>query len=156
MQAPELHDAVLGIGRNMKFAEDGNRHERYSEARSARVTRVCSSSAAKSVLRRNGQSLRPLKMRLVTTRAWTEFGSVGVGRRTVVRQIDKFSHTPTHPGLDPVFCVLCIIDCVGPDLSSRAATWWERRRERRREGERKTRNEKRIKRRKKEREKERK
>jgi hypothetical protein len=33
--------------------------------------------------------------------AWTEFGSVGVGRRAVVRKSDTFSHTPTHPGLDP-------------------------------------------------------
>jgi hypothetical protein len=34
--------------------------------------------------------------------AWTEFGSVGVGRRTSVRQIDRKPHTPGHPGLDPV------------------------------------------------------
>ena len=38
--------------------------------------------------------------------AWTEFGSVGVGRRTSVRQIDRKPHTPGHPGLDPVFNVL--------------------------------------------------
>ena len=37
--------------------------------------------------------------------AWTEFGSVGVGRRTSVRQIDRKPHTPGHPGLDPVCCM---------------------------------------------------
>ena len=34
--------------------------------------------------------------------AWTEFGSVGVGRRTSLRQIDKIVFSdPGHPGLDP-------------------------------------------------------
>ena len=33
--------------------------------------------------------------------AWTEFGSVGEGRRAVVTQIDRKRHTPSHPGLDP-------------------------------------------------------
>ena len=35
--------------------------------------------------------------------AWTEFGSVGEGRRAVVTQIDRKRHTPSHPGLDPAF-----------------------------------------------------
>ena len=30
--------------------------------------------------------------------AWTEFGSVGVGRRTSLRQIDKFSQIRATPG----------------------------------------------------------
>jgi hypothetical protein len=30
--------------------------------------------------------------------AWTEFGSVGVGRRTILRQIDKFSQIRATPG----------------------------------------------------------
>ena len=34
--------------------------------------------------------------------AWTEFGSVGEGRRTSLRQIDKSSQGSGHPGLDPV------------------------------------------------------
>ena len=38
--------------------------------------------------------------------AWTEFGSVGVGRRAVVTQIDRKRHTPSHPGLDPADCDL--------------------------------------------------
>ena len=40
--------------------------------------------------------------------AWTEFGSVGVGRRTSVRQIDRKPHTPGHPGLDPVRRSRCV------------------------------------------------
>ena len=49
--------------------------------------------------------------------AWTEFGSVGEGRRTSLRLIDKFSQIPTHPGLEPVgertrapqaHCDLCV------------------------------------------------
>ena len=34
--------------------------------------------------------------------AWTDFGSVGVGRRAIVTQIDRKRHTPSHPGVDPV------------------------------------------------------
>ena len=34
--------------------------------------------------------------------AWTEFGGVGEGRRTSLRQIDKSSQGSGHPGLDPV------------------------------------------------------
>ena len=35
--------------------------------------------------------------------AWTEFGGVGEGRRTSLRQIDKIVFSdPGHPGLDPV------------------------------------------------------
>jgi hypothetical protein len=30
--------------------------------------------------------------------AWTEFGSVGEGRRTSLRQIDKFSQIRATPG----------------------------------------------------------
>ena len=33
--------------------------------------------------------------------AWTEFGSVGVGRRTILRQIDKFSQIRATPGWTP-------------------------------------------------------
>jgi hypothetical protein len=33
--------------------------------------------------------------------AWTEFGSVGVGRRTSLRQIDKFSQIRATPGWTP-------------------------------------------------------
>ena len=33
--------------------------------------------------------------------AWTEFGSVGEGRRVILRKSDKFSQIPSHPGLDP-------------------------------------------------------
>ena len=42
--------------------------------------------------------------------AWTEFGSVGEGRRAVLTQIDRKRQAPGHPGLDPVcmrFFVLC-------------------------------------------------
>ena len=34
--------------------------------------------------------------------AWTEFGSVGVGRRAVLGKSDKSSQGSGHPGLDPV------------------------------------------------------
>ena len=34
--------------------------------------------------------------------AWTDFGSVGVGRCAILRKSDKFSQTPSHPGVDPV------------------------------------------------------
>ena len=34
--------------------------------------------------------------------AWTEFGSVGVGRRAALGQNDKSSEGSGHPGLDPV------------------------------------------------------
>ena len=34
--------------------------------------------------------------------AWTDFGSVGVGRRAILSQNDTFSQTPSHPGVDPV------------------------------------------------------
>ena len=34
--------------------------------------------------------------------AWTEFGSVGVGRRAILGRRDKFSQGSAHPGLDPV------------------------------------------------------
>ena len=34
--------------------------------------------------------------------AWTDFGDVGVGRRTVLTQNDNFRQHPTHPGVDPV------------------------------------------------------
>ena len=33
--------------------------------------------------------------------AWTEFGSVGEGRRTSLRQIDKFSQIRATPGWTP-------------------------------------------------------
>ena len=33
--------------------------------------------------------------------AWTDFGSVGVGRRAILRKSDKFSQTPSHPAMDP-------------------------------------------------------
>ena len=33
--------------------------------------------------------------------AWTDFGSVGVGRRAILRKSDKFSQGLSHPGLDP-------------------------------------------------------
>ena len=33
--------------------------------------------------------------------AWTEFGSVGVGRRAVLGKSDKSSQGSGHPGLDP-------------------------------------------------------
>ena len=35
--------------------------------------------------------------------AWTEFGSVGEGRRTSLRQIDKFSQIRATPGWTPSF-----------------------------------------------------
>ena len=34
--------------------------------------------------------------------AWTEFGSVGEGRRAVLGKSDKSSQGSAHPGLDPV------------------------------------------------------
>ena len=34
--------------------------------------------------------------------AWSEFGSVGVGRRAALGQNDKSSEGSGHPGLDPV------------------------------------------------------
>jgi len=34
--------------------------------------------------------------------AWTEFGSVGVGRRAALGQNDKSSEGSGHPGVDPV------------------------------------------------------
>jgi len=34
--------------------------------------------------------------------AWTEFGSVGVGRRAVLGKSDKSYQGSGHPGLDPV------------------------------------------------------
>ena len=34
--------------------------------------------------------------------AWTEFGSVGEGRRAVLTQIDRKRQAPGHPGVDPV------------------------------------------------------
>ena len=34
--------------------------------------------------------------------AWTEFGSVGVGRRAILTQIDRKRQAPGHPGVDPV------------------------------------------------------
>ena len=49
--------------------------------------------------------------------AWTEFGSVGVGRRTSVRQIDRKPHTPGHPGLDPVMCDISDGRILTPNLS---------------------------------------
>ena len=33
--------------------------------------------------------------------AWTEFGSVGVGRRAILTQIDRKRQASGHPGLDP-------------------------------------------------------
>ena len=36
--------------------------------------------------------------------AWTEFGSVGEGRRTSLRQIDKFSQIRATPGWTPSAC----------------------------------------------------
>ena len=35
--------------------------------------------------------------------AWTDFGSVGVGRRAILTQIDRKRQAPGHPGVDPVF-----------------------------------------------------
>ena len=35
--------------------------------------------------------------------AWTEFGGVGEGRRTSLRQIDKFSQIRATPGWTPSF-----------------------------------------------------
>ena len=35
--------------------------------------------------------------------AWTDFGSVGVGRRAILRKSDKFSQGLSHPGLDPPY-----------------------------------------------------
>ena len=34
--------------------------------------------------------------------AWTDFGSVGVGRRAILTQIDNFRQGPGHPRVDPV------------------------------------------------------
>ena len=34
--------------------------------------------------------------------AWTDFGSVGEGRRAVLGKSDKSSQGSGHPGLDPV------------------------------------------------------
>jgi len=34
--------------------------------------------------------------------AWTDFGSVGVGRRAALGESDKSSEGSGHPGLDPV------------------------------------------------------
>ena len=34
--------------------------------------------------------------------AWTEFGSVGEGRRAVLTQIDRKRQAPGHAGVDPV------------------------------------------------------
>ena len=34
--------------------------------------------------------------------AWTDFGSVGVGRRAILGKSDKFSQDSSHPGVDPV------------------------------------------------------
>ena len=33
--------------------------------------------------------------------AWTDFGSVGAGRKSVLTQIDNFRQGLTHPRLDP-------------------------------------------------------
>ena len=51
--------------------------------------------------------------------AWTEFGSVGVGRRAALGQNDKSSEGSGHPGLDPVLqcivCCFCLRLCLPSD-----------------------------------------
>ena len=45
--------------------------------------------------------------------AWTEFGSVGEGRRAVLTQIDRKRQAPGHPGVDPVSRTFWFITITG-------------------------------------------
>ena len=44
--------------------------------------------------------------------AWTEFGSVGEGRRTSLRQIDKFSQIRATPGWTPPVSRVWVWPCA--------------------------------------------
>ena len=46
-------------------------------------------------------ALSKLHLCALVWEAWTDFGSVGAGRRAILRKSDKISQGLTHPRLDP-------------------------------------------------------